>query len=349
MEHKFNTQINQSGRLMKEFVDTVISFYQNIKQQDVSRIMDSYTLSRLQQQEIPAQGRSMEEVYHQLLEDVYPNASLMQHPRCFACIPSPVSLLSWMGDVMTNAFDPHAGCWLNSSGTSCIEQQLIQWMGSLAGYPEGRSGMFVSGGSMASLTALTAARDNRLREDEWSQGVAYVSDQTHSSVAKGLHIIGFHADQVRKIPTDSQFRMDIDALKQALEQDIANGKKPFAIIATAGTTNTGSIDPLPEIAAICQQHHLWMHVDGAFGASILLSEKCRPLLKGIEQSDSLSWDAHKWLMQTYGCSVVLVRDQSTLLHSFATHPEYLRDAQECSDTPNFWDLGPDLHAVSSCG
>lgn len=108
-----------------------------------------------------------------------------------------------MGDVMTNAFDPHAGCWLNSSGTSCIEQQLIQWMGSLAGYPEGRSGMFVSGSSMANLTALTAARDNRLREDEWSQGVAYVSDQTHSSVAKGLHIIGFRADQVRKIPTDS--------------------------------------------------------------------------------------------------------------------------------------------------
>lgn len=128
MEHKFNTQINQSGRLMKEFVDTVISFYQNIKQQDVSRITDAQTLSRLQQQEIPAQGRPMEEVYHQLLEDVYPNASLMQHPRCFACIPSPVSLLSWMGDVMTNAFDPHAGCWLNSSGTSCIEQQLIQWM-----------------------------------------------------------------------------------------------------------------------------------------------------------------------------------------------------------------------------
>lgn len=94
--------------------------------------------------------------------------------------------------------------------------------------------------------------------------------------------------------------MDIDALKQALKQDIANGKKPFAVIATAGTTNTGSIDPLPEIATICQQHHLWMHVDGAFGASILLSEKCRPLLKGIEQSDSLSWDAHKWLMQTYG-------------------------------------------------
>ena len=218
MEHKFNTQINQSGRLMKEFVDTVISFYQNIKQQDVSRIMDAQTLSRLQQQEILAQGRPMEEVYHQLLEDVYPNASLLQHPRCFACIPSPVSLLSWMGDVMTNAFDPHAGCWLNSSGTSCIEQQLIQWMGSLAGYPEGRSGMFVSGGSMASLTALTAARDNRLREDEWSQGVAYVSDQTHSSVAKGLHIIGFRADQVLKNPPDYQFRMDIDALRQELKQ-----------------------------------------------------------------------------------------------------------------------------------
>lgn len=138
MEHKFNTQINQSGRLMKEFVDTVISFYQNIKQQDVSRITDAQTLSRLQQQEIPAQGRPMEEVYHQLLEDVYPNASLMQHPRCFACIPSPVSLLSWMGDVMTNAFDPHAGCWLNSSGTSW-HRAAVDSVDGLTGRLPGRS------------------------------------------------------------------------------------------------------------------------------------------------------------------------------------------------------------------
>lgn len=110
MEQECNTQINQSGRLMKEFVDTVISFYQNMKQRDVSRVIDPQTLSRLYQQEIPAQARPVEEVYHQLLEDVYPNTSLMQHPRCFACIPSPVSLFSWMGDVMTNAFDPHGGC-----------------------------------------------------------------------------------------------------------------------------------------------------------------------------------------------------------------------------------------------
>lgn len=342
MEAAMENQMNCAGELMKEFVDTVLGFYQNIRQEEVLRQPDEETLRRLMARGIPREGRPVSEVYEEMLRDVYANNALVQHPRCFACIPSPVSLFSWMGDVMTNAYDPHAGCRMNASAAGCVEENLIRWMCGLAGYPEGCGGLFVSGGSMANLTALTAARDAKLRDAERAIAVAYVSEQTHSSVAKGLHIIGFRADQVRKVPSDAAFRMDVVALRAAVAEDIAAGKKPFAVIATAGTTNTGSIDPLPEIAATCREHGLWMHVDGAFGASVLLSKRYRHLLSGIELSDSLSWDAHKWLMQTYGCSVVLLRDQSHLLRSFAVHPEYLKDAGAFTQSPDFWDLGPEL-------
>ncbi len=174
---------------------------------------------------------------------------------------------------------------------------------------------------MANLTALTAARDAKLAPQDRGRAVAYLSDQTHSSVAKALHIIGFCQEQIRILPSDAAFRMDTGALEMAVKKDLAAGRRPFAVVATAGTTNTGSIDPLEEIADICRRFDLWMHVDGAYGASLLLSGQGRRLLSGIALSDSISWDAHKWMMQTYGCSVVLVREQKNLLRSFATHPE----------------------------
>ena len=243
---------------------------------------------------------------------------------------------------MTNAFNPHASCQVNGPAAALVEQKLIRWLCDRAGYPEGSGGLFVSGGSIANLTALTAARDAKLTYEQRASAVVYVSDQTHSSVAKGLLIIGFRPDQIRKIPTDALFRMDLSALQAAIAADIGQQRHPFAVVASAGTTNTGSVDPLPEIAALCRQYGLWMHVDGAFGASALLSEQHKRDLAGIELSDSLSWDAHKWLLQTYGCSMVLVRDQSLLSHSFAAHPEYLKDAESAAGAVEFWDLGPEL-------
>lgn len=332
----------QIADLMEDFIHRTIDFYQNIKTYPVLRPADKDSLQRLKAQKIPFNGRPAEEVYQQMLEDVYSNVSYGQHPRSFACIPSTASLYSWMGDVMTSAYNPHASCQINSPGPNEVEKSVIRWMCDLAGYPQESGGLFVSGGSIANLTALTAARDAKLKEDQRQQAVVYISDQTHSSIAKGLHIIGFLPNQIRKIPTDEDFRMSLPLLQEQIEEDLSQGKRPFAIVATAGTTNTGSVDPLPEIAAICKKQDMWMHVDGAFGASALVSPRYRKSLAGIELSDSLSWDAHKWLMQTFACSVVLVRNQSHLANSFAAHPEYLKDAQASEDSIEFWDLGPEL-------
>lgn len=313
----------QIGTLIQEFTEQAVAFYDGMKEQPVCRPAKEATLERLEKQTIPAEGRPVQEVYSEMLRDIYSNTILGQHPRSFSCVPSTASLLSWMGDVMTGFYNPHASCQVNGPAAEMVEKKLINWMCSLAGYPKTSGGLFVSGGSMANLTALTAARDQKLTYEERSRAVIYVSGQTHASVAKGLHIIGFRKDQIRVIPVDSLFRMDITALHAAILNDREEGRIPFAVIASAGTTNTGSVDPMHGIAALCKEFDMWMHVDGAFGASALLSEKYREKLFGIEYSDSMSWDAHKWMLQTYSCSAVLVRKESTLVHSFAAHPEYL--------------------------
>lgn len=332
----------QIGELMQVFVGQTVDFYNQLQEQPVCSSAEKEALEHLELQSIPQYGRPVQEVYSEMFRDVYSNSILEQHPRSFSCIPSTASLLSWMGDIMTNAYNPHASCQINAPAADLIEKKLIRWMCGLAGYPKGSGGLFVSGGSIANLTALTAARDAKLTYADRSRAVIYVSDQTHASVAKGLHIIGFRKDQIHMVSTDSSFCMDISSLRAAIRSDVESGKKPFAVIASAGTTNTGSVDPMQEIAGLCQEYGMWMHVDGAFGASALLSDQYRKILSGIEYSDSLSWDAHKWLLQTYGCGVVLIRNQSDLVHSFAAHPEYLRDSETTEGSIEFWDLGPEL-------
>lgn len=195
---------------------------------------------------------------------------------------------------------------------------------------------------MANITALTAARDCKLNDENLHLGVAYVSEQTHSSVAKGLRIIGIPNSRIRKVATNSAFQMDMDMLKEMIAKDKENGLIPFVVIGTAGTTNTGSIDPLEEIAKVCSDNQMWFHIDGAYGASVLLSPKYKHLLKGTELADSISWDAHKWLFQTYGCAMVLVKDIKHLFNSFHVNPEYLKDVEGDMEHINTWDIGMEL-------
>jgi len=306
------------------------------------QVIDAAGAARLRSLGVPAAGRPVDEVVDQLLDDIHPWRAKMDHPRFFAFVPGPASPLSALGDLATAMHNVHAGSWLQSSGPSAIEQGLIDWLAARIGLPASAGGLFVSGGSMANLTALTVARDLRLAPGARPLGVVYVSEQTHSSVAKGLGIIGFLPGQIRRVPTDDGFAMDLAALADAIAQDLASGLQPFAVVASAGTTNTGSVDPLRAIRTLCDRHGLWMHVDGAYGASAALSPAHRHLVDGIGEADSLSWDAHKWLFQTYGCGMLLVRDRRHLAQTFHTRPEYLSDARVDDDQVNPWDLGCEL-------
>lgn len=332
----------QAERMAIEFIKKFCSERQDLYDQKILNVTDKNHITELKNRNIPEKGRSIDTVVNEMIEDIYQYGYRTNHTRFLGFIPGPASMISWLGDILTSAYNLHAGSFMNCPAASCIEQELINWFCEQAGFSKGSGGLFVSGGSMANMTALCAARDKMLEEESLNLGVAYVSDQTHSSVAKGLRIIGISNNRIRKIPSDHNFRMDIKELKNAIETDIAAGLIPFTVIASVGTTNTGSIDPLEEIALLCKQYNLWMHVDGAFGASVLLSKKYKHLLKGIEQSDSISWDAHKWLFQTYGCGMVLMKDRKNLVNSYHTNPEYLKDLETSDDCINPYDIGMEL-------
>ena len=275
-------------------------------------------------------------------ERIFAHRVRMDHPRFYGFIPSPASPLSFLGDMLISGFNVHAGSWMQSSGPAAIEQGLIAWLAERVGLPDGAGGLFVSGGSMANLTGLMLARDRMLPPGKRGRGVAYASTQTHSSIAKGMGVLGFLPDQIRRIPVDGSRRLDLAALASAIAEDRAADRLPFAVIANCGTTNTGSIDDFHAVADLASSHGLWLHVDGAYGASVALSCRHRHLIDGLGRADSLSWDAHKWLFQTYGCGMVLVRDRRHLADSFATSAEYLQDAASADERPNFWDYGVEL-------
>lgn len=308
----------------------------------ISRKTDGETMQRLAAMPIPTAGRDAREVADEMVRDVLQNALLCQHPRFFSFVASAVSPYSLAGSLLTEIYNPHGGGWEEAPAACLIEEKLIKWMGGLAGYPADTcGGVFTSGGSMANMSAMIAARTAKLAETEYPLGVAYLSDQTHSSVAKDLRMIGFRRDQITVIPTDDAFRMRTDLLEEAIRRDAAAGKKPFAVVGTIGTTNTGSIDPLEEIGAICRRYGLWFHVDGAYGGSVLLSDIYRNYAKGVELSDSMSWDTHKWLLQTYSCSSLIARDAANLTNAFAERPEYLEDVRS-KEHNDPWDLGPEM-------
>jgi glutamate/tyrosine decarboxylase-like PLP-dependent enzyme len=297
---------------------------------------------RLKVPVISPEGMPLEEGIEFLIDEVFRNRIPADHKRHFSFVPGPASPLSWLGGLISDAFNNHAGSWLHAQGASSVEESLIRYLGGRIGYPGTRGGTMVSGGSMGNLTAVVLARDTKLKEEERHLGVAYISDQTHSSVAKGMRIAGLMAKQIRTVRTNDDFQMDVRALNEAMEMDLAAGRKPFLVIGSAGTTNTGSIDPLDAMADVCQRHGAWFHVDGAYGASVALSNDHGYLLKGIERTNSLTWDAHKWLFQTYGCAMFLVRDQRQLYDCFHTNPEYLHDLASAPEQPNYMDLGIEL-------
>ncbi|GLK78400.1 pyridoxal phosphate-dependent decarboxylase family protein [Methylopila turkensis] len=307
----------------------------------VQRERSQGLIARLAGGGLPATGQPLGEVAADLVA-LLDQRARTDHPRFFAFIPSPVSPASWIGEALTAIANPHAGAWPQAEGPAAVEAALVRWFADAAGLPDTAGGLFVSGGSMANLTALVAARDAALGDDDRHLGAAYISSETHSSVAKALRIIGVAASRIRRAPVDADLRMDAGALAGMIAADRRAGLKPFAVVATAGSTNCGAIDPLHDIADVCAAERLWLHVDGAYGASIALCPEHRALLAGLERADSLSWDAHKWLFQTYGCGLVLVRDRARLFDSFSAGPDYLRDATPDDGATNFWDLGPEL-------
>jgi glutamate/tyrosine decarboxylase-like PLP-dependent enzyme len=254
-----------------------------------------------------------------LLTDVLPFMQHDDHPRFFARVGSPSNAVSVLADTLAAATNAFAGSWVGGSGPTMLELVVLDWLRDWCGLPDTTEGILVSGGSVGSLTALAAARAAT------GGDVAYCSDQTHASVLRALRLLGFDGDRLRVLETDAHFRLPAPAVAAAAEEDRAGGRRPAIVVATAGSTNTGAVDPLSELADVCAAQEMWMHVDGAYGAPAVLTERGRALLGGLARADSLVLDPHKWLFQPFEIGSVLVRRPGALRQAFAMFPEYLRD------------------------
>lgn len=250
---------------------------------------------------------------------------------------------SALGDYLAAVTNRYAGIYFANPGAVRMENMMLRWLCRLVGYPEGALGNLTSGGSVANLIGIVTARDDRgVTSAEVPRSVIYLSEQVHHSVHKAIRIAGLAEAPVRYVPLDAHYRLDARALAQMVEDDRRAGLRPFLVIASAGTTDTGAMDPLDAIADIAQAHDMWFHVDAAYGGFFILIDELKERFRGLERSDSLAIDPHKGLFMPYGVGAVLVRDVQALMRSHYYRANYMQDAHEHAHQLSPADLSPEL-------
>jgi glutamate/tyrosine decarboxylase-like PLP-dependent enzyme len=289
----------------------------------------------------PEQAVDYDVVLARVVADVLPYASRTDHPGYFAFIPQFTTWPGALADLIAAAANPYCGAWMESAGPSQVELEVIDWFRTWLEMPDSTAGVLVSGGSAANLTALLVARE--AAGGPSSDSVLYVSDQAHSSLARTARAMGLRPHQVRVLPTDGRWRLSPEAVSAAVRADRRAGRVPFALSASAGSTNTGAVDPLEDLADVSAGEGLWLHVDAAYGGFAALTPKGRAALAGINRADSVTLDPHKWLFQPLECGSVLIRDGARLERTFAIHPDYLDSHGSRGDGEvNFADRGLQL-------
>ncbi|MEZ0236073.1 MAG: aspartate aminotransferase family protein [Actinomycetota bacterium] len=262
-------------------------------------------------------------------------------PGYLAYIPGGGLYTAALADFLAQGVNRYVGLWQPSPAVVQIEENVTTWLCDVFDYPEGSQGLLLSGGSMANLSAMVTARHAKLGED-FLDGTYYVSEQAHASVTKAATIAGFSKRNLRIVPTDAELRMDPEALRALVGEDRAAGLRPFLVAPSAGTTNTGAIDPLDAIADIAADEGLWMHVDGAYGGFFQLTERGRAAFRGIERSDSVTLDPHKGMFLPYGTGGLVVRDGQELRDAHYEGAAYLQDLPPTGELPNYSEYSAEL-------
>ena len=328
-------------RLGYRVVDLIVDHFAEGDDGDLGRAPDRAEMEDRLREPLPEEASAPGAVLDQVETDILPNTIRVDHPRFFGFVPSPNNFVGVLADALASGFNVFSGTWVSGAAAAQVEMVVVDWLRSLCGLPDAAGGLFTSGGSMANVMALAAARHAML-QGALDPAVAYCSTQAHRSVDRALRLLGFGPDQLRRLPPDDGFRLDPDRLADAVAADRAAGRRPFCVIASAGTTNTGTVDPLPALADVAEAEDLWLHVDGAYGAAAVVCERGRERLAGLGRADSLTLDPHKWLFQPFEIGGVLVRDVRHLHRAFRLEAEYLEDAMGADDEVNFSDYGIQL-------
>lgn len=288
--------------------------------------------------DFPEHGTNAADLLTRVFDALVPGVQKPGHPRYFAYLAGSADPLAAWAQAAALLINPYAAHHALAPACVDMEREVIGWFRELFGFPHGGSGLLTTGSSLALLSAIHAARHSRLHAGEDARARIYLSEQGHHAVEKAAALAGFRADAVVRIPC-TELHVNVEILAARIAADRQNGLRPFLMVGTAGTTCTGSVDPLDELAALAARHNLWFHVDGAYGAPFFLTEFGRAALRGMELADSLNFDFHKSLSMPYGTGCLLVRDASTLRFPDWTHASYMPPSPAAADPA---DLGPEL-------
>jgi glutamate/tyrosine decarboxylase-like PLP-dependent enzyme len=299
----------------------------------------SEVFSQTLEPEFAEQGRDLGEVLDYVGACIDAPGFATTSPRFMAYIPGGGVPYAALGDLLAATSNKYSGFASASPGAVRIENACVAWLASVIGYPKDAAGTLTSGGSIANLTAVVAAREAR---DPDGGGAVYVTRFAHYCIDKALHIAGRARAPRRVVATDDSYRMSVEALEQALEEDRRNGIRAWLVVASAGTVDTGAIDPIPEIADLCARYGAWLHVDGAYGGLFALCDEGRAKLNGIDRADSVALDPHKTLFLPYGTGACLVRDGRLLQQAFSASGDYIQPLGESEVGPSPADLSPEL-------
>ena len=287
----------------------------------------------------PEDGRPAEEVLLQAVNDVLPFAARLDHPRSFGFVPSSPTWPGVVADFLAAGFNINSCTWLVSSGTSQLELIVVDWVRGWLGYPETAGGLLTTGGSAASVEALVAAREAAGHPE---RPTVYMSDQSHGALKRAALIAGVRREHIRLVPSDDHYHMDLAELRHLVAEDRANGLVPLAVCANAGTSSTGAVDPLADMADWCASEGIWLHADAAYGGFSVVTEEGRQRLAGIDRADSIGLDAHKWFFQPYEAGMLMVRNADHLEGAFLIGNDVLQDTVWGANHPNFADRGLQL-------
>ena len=311
--------------------------------------IDRAAIQDILDEPFPEDGRPIEALFEELESTIVPNSTQTAHSRFLPYVQPSPNAISPYAEMVASVINQNCNLWTLSPAANAIEQKVVRWFADLFGFSDTAGGLFTSGGSMANLIALTAARDRHLGDKARTQGlqgrssalVLYTSEEVHSSTDKAVSALGLGCDNLRHIPCDDAFRIRLDLLEQAVKQDRGAGLTPFCVVGSSGTVTTGSIDPIEELSNFCKAQNMWLHIDGAYGALAVMSKRFRESLSVIGLADSVSLDPHKYLFASFEAGCVIVKDAATLQHSFNFSPSYLTMESD-PDLINFADYGPQL-------
>jgi aromatic-L-amino-acid/L-tryptophan decarboxylase len=315
------------------FVDWMADYYEQVEQFPVkSQVSPGDILSRLPGQP-PQDGEDMQQIFSDFQEIILPGITHWQSPNFFAYFPANGSFPSILAEMLTAALGAQCMVWETSPAAAELEEMVMDWLKTMTGLPPAWTGVIQDTASTATLAAILSARERstefRINDTGFPGNKIiriYCSTETHSSVEKAVKIAGMGRQNLVKVSVDRRFRMDVDALKKAILEDMENGMLPCCVVATLGTTGCTAVDPVGEIAKVCKEFGTWLHVDAAYGGTALLLPEYRWMIDGIDGADSLVFNPHKWMFTNFDCSAYFVKDRESLTRTFEILPEYLKTA-----------------------